>query len=209
MIARPRMRDRALAEALAEERRRFARDLHDGMAQDLAFIVQHGSELAARPGADAGLADIVTAARRALDDARDAITALVRPVDEPFAHALARAAAEVADREGITVRIELGHELELPAPARASLLRIVREAITNAARHGRAQIVSVSLGPRPGDGLQCNIADDGVGFDPASLDDGSDRRGIAGMRERAVALGGTLSIRSRPGVGSEVGVILP
>jgi two-component system, NarL family, sensor histidine kinase UhpB len=101
----------------------------------------------------------------------------------------------------------VGEDVELPGPARESMLRIVREAVTNAARHGHARCVSVELLERPA--LELRIADDGVGFDPETLDERSGRRGIAGMRERAVALGGSLSIRSRPGGGSEIGLMLP
>ena len=189
------------------ERRRLAREIHDGMAQDLAFIVQQTDALSARDGASPALKDIATAARRALDESRGVIAALVRPTDEPLEHALARVADEAAGRWSSTVESRGPAGVELPAPAREALLRIVGEAVTNAARHGRAQHIGVVLTERPE--LQVRIADDGVGFDPASLDELSGRHGISGMRERAEQLGGQLRVRSQPGEGTEIVVVLP
>ena len=84
--------------AVINERRRLAREIHDGMAQDLAFIVQQASALAGRDGASPTMADIETAARRALAESRSAIAALVRPTGEPLDMALKRVAEEAAAR---------------------------------------------------------------------------------------------------------------
>ncbi|MEA2224398.1 MAG: hypothetical protein QOH83_2774, partial [Solirubrobacteraceae bacterium] len=70
--------------AVLLERQRLAREIHDGMAQDLAFIVQQASALGGRNGDPQAAGDIVTAARRALDESRGVIAALVRPTDEPL-----------------------------------------------------------------------------------------------------------------------------
>lgn len=193
--------------AVLSERRRLAREIHDGMAQDLAFIVQQADALAARNGASSSLGDIVTAARRALDESRGAIAALVRPTDEPLDHALARVAEEAAGRWGATVQSRAVSGIELPAPAREALLRIVGEAVTNAARHGRAQRIDVVLAEHPE--LRVSVADDGVGFDPATLEELRGRHGIVGMRERAEHIGARLHVRSAPGEGTEIAVVLP
>ena len=193
--------------AVLLERRRIAREIHDGMAQDLAFIVQQAEALGGRNGAADAMADIATAARRALDESRAAIAALVRPTDEPLEHALARVAGEAAGRWGANVESRGVAGLELAAPAREALLRIVGEAVTNAARHGKAERIRVELSERPE--LQVCIADDGVGFDTSSLEQQAGRHGIMGMRERAEQIGGRLRVRSQPGEGTEIIVVLP
>ncbi len=193
--------------AVLSERRRLAREIHDGMAQDLAFIVQQADALGGRNGESQPMADIATAARRALDESREAIAALVRPTDEPLEQALARVAEEAAGRLGTQVQSRAVPGLELAAPAREALLRIVGEAVTNAARHGRAEHISVELTERPE--LLVRVVDDGVGFDPASLEQMSGRHGIVGMRERAEEIGGALEVRSQPGKGTEIVVVLP
>ncbi len=193
--------------AVFDERRRLAREIHDGIAQELAFIVQQGGELARRRDAPDVIGDMVTAARRALDESRGVIAALVRPADEPLDEALTRVAQAAAGRWGAKVRADVATGLEVPTPTREALLRIVGEAVTNAARHGQAETVLVQLQTDPE--LHLCIGDDGVGFDPASLEDGMGRHGITGMRERAEALGGELRIGSRPGEGTQVVVLLP
>lgn len=192
--------------AVLDERRRLAREIHDGLAQDLAFIVQQAGALATRNGAPQALGEIATAARRALDESRGVIAALVRPTDEPLAQALERVADEAAGRWGATVQTRAVEGLELPAPAREALLRIVGEAVTNAARHGQAREIRLELDEQPR--LQLRIVDDGVGFDPASLDSLVGRHGIMGMRERAEQIGGQLLVGSRPGEGTEIVVLL-
>ena len=194
--------------AVLHERRRLAREIHDGMAQDLAFIVQQADVLSTRNGAPSALSEIAIAARRALDESRGAIAALVRPTDEPLEQALARVAGEAAGRWGATeVESRAPAGVELAAPAREALLRIVGEAVTNAARHGKAQHVRVELSEQPD--LQVCITDDGVGFDPATLEQHSGRHGITGMRERAEHIGGRLRLHSKPGEGTEIIVMLP
>jgi signal transduction histidine kinase len=188
--------------AVLEERRRLARELHDGVAQELGFIATRAHELAANTAGDAQR--IAAAAERGLDEARRAIAALTQAVDEPLDVALAQAAEEVAGRVGARVRLSLDPAADVPATTREELLRIVREAVANATRHGGASSISVEL--ENGDGLFLRIADDGVGFDPAAANGGF---GLTSMRDRARALGGELRIVSRPGAGTSVEVVLP
>ena len=196
---------RELAEmAVLEERRRIARDLHDGLAQDLAFIV---SQSRARGVADR-LDQLASAAERALDDSRAAIAALTRPLDEPLDAALARVADEVAERLGARATLDLQDGVEVPAPLREALLRIAREAIANATRHGGARAVAVELSNAAD--LRMTVTDDGCGFDPAD----PPRRpgggfGLTSMRERAEAIGGALVVRSAAGSGTTVEVVVP
>jgi len=179
--------------AVLEERRRIARELHDGVAQELAYIVAESS------GA------LAAAAERALDESRRAIAALTRPVDEPLEVALVQAAEEVAGRVGVQLRIEVCGGAEVSPDEREALIRIVREAITNAGRHGGAENVSVEL--TNGHGTLLRIADDGSGFDPRHTRVGG--FGLVSMRERTEALGGRFRLSSEAGGGTSIEVRLP
>ena len=193
--------------AVLEERRRIARDMHDGLAQELAFIATQSRGLAAEK--DPHRVEMVArAAERALDESRRAIAALTRPVDEPLDVALAQQAEELSGRLGVRVQLDLSPCGNVRNDTREALLRIAREAITNAGRHGRPTKISVALFNHQGITMQ--VSDDGRGFRP---DDpkvfAGDRWGIAGMRERAEALGGRFTVESRPYRGTRVEVWVP
>jgi len=202
-----------LQAAVLDERRRIARDLHDGLAQDLAFISLQGQELADRdPRAEA----IVTAAGQALGSARRAIHALSDPADESLPTAVARLATSLAARSGARLELELDDQAVTGPRARDGLLLIVSEAISNATRHGNASTIRVALSAEPG--LRLAISDDGCGFHDRTATNGHDRAstngpltglGLTSMRERVQELGGELHLRSRPGEGTEVEVTLP
>lgn len=191
------------ANAVLEERRRIARDLHDGLAQELAFIGRRARRLEAR-GASEELRQIVAAADRALGESRRAIAALTRPLDQPLAEILAEAVERVADTHPVELELALDH-VEVGAEEREALVRIACEAVSNAARHGGATLVRLEL--TNGSGVRFTVSDDGVGFDTTALAPG--RFGLVSMRERAHALGGTFRVRSTPGRGTEVEVLLP
>jgi signal transduction histidine kinase len=197
----------AEARAVSDERRRIARELHDGVAQELAFIVQQVSRLAEKDETHPVMADIASSARRALQDSRDAIAALVRPNDEPLAATLSRAAEQVARREQVQVEVDVPPALVVPPETREALLRILHEAVTNAARHGHAKVVHVTCSTEPR--LRLLIADDGSGFDPGAVAEGTGHYGISGMRERVERLGGAFAMESSPGDGARLEVVLP
>jgi signal transduction histidine kinase len=186
------------ARAAARERRRIARDLHDGVAQELAFIRRRAERLAGQPDA----AEIVVAAERALQDSRWAIEHLAHAPDEPLERVLGRHAAAVAARTGVAVSfVTTGTTDPLGPEVSEALARILGEAVTNA-RHGNATLVHVELSPDP---LRLRVIDNGTGFDPAASAAGF---GLGGMRERAALVGAELSVRSGPGAGTEVAVEL-
>jgi signal transduction histidine kinase len=197
-------RDLAAAAAL-EERRRIARDIHDGVAQDLAFVVQQGRRLLRR-GDVPGLWPLVAAAQGALDESRHAVAALRRPSGRPLPDALAATAQEIAGREGAAVETDLAAGVSVPADTEEALLRIVREATINAIRHGRASVVRIELREHPR--LRVAVIDDGRGFDVDAARRGPGRMGLASMAERAQAIGAELSITSVEGSGSRVEVQL-
>jgi len=186
--------------AAEDERRRVARDLHDGIAQELAFIVAQTRLLTSHID-DPELQHVARAAERALDESRRAISALRSSGDETVSEAVAQAAEDVAYRVGIDVRLSLDPDVDLEPSAIEEVLRIVREAVTNAARHGKARQVGIVLTAM--DGRSLVIRDDGVGFDPSATNGGF---GLVSMRERARAIGADLSVDSRPGEGTTVSV---
>jgi signal transduction histidine kinase len=190
--------------AVLEERRRIARELHDGVAQDLAFIAARARHMSHRGTDRAGLDDIGHAAVRALDESRQAIATLRRSGDIPFGELFAATAVELEHREGARLSYRMPADFDPPAASRDALLGIVREAVTNAARHARASEVEIELS-RNGD-LHMRIRDNGMGFDP---DEPRGGFGLTGMRERARALGGELRLSSQPGAGTEIQVVLP
>ncbi len=194
-----------LQAAVFDERRRIARDMHDGLAQDLVFISMQGRELADRdPRAEA----IATAAGQALAHARGAILALTDPVDESLPTAVARVATSLADRSGTRLELELDDQAETGPRAQDGLLLIVSEAISNATRHGNASKIHVALSAEGG--LRLAISDDGCGFhDRVSTNGPETGFGLTSMQERAEDLGGELELRSHPGEGTKVEVMLP
>jgi signal transduction histidine kinase len=191
--------------AASGERRRIARDLHDGLAQELAFVVGQTRSLVQETGEGGPFAKIAAAAERALDESRTAIAALSRDVDEPLDVALAQAAEDVAGRTGTHIRLDLETGIRVTPETREDLARIVREAVSNAARHGEAENISVALSNTGV--IRLRVVDDGKGFDL----DAPRRRGfgLTSMRERAETRGGVLNVKSQPGVGTEVEVVLP
>lgn len=195
---------RELAElAVHRERRRIARELHDGIAQELAFIRGQAHRL--KPGADDPAANIMKAADRALDESRHAIATLARPVNAPLDVSIAQAAEEVAARDGVDVQLRLERGLQVPDAVHDALGRIVREAVGNAARHGGAQSIEITLSRS--DRLQLTVEDDGTGL--AAGDPNGTGFGLVSMRERAEALGGTLALSPGKVRGARLEVRLP
>jgi signal transduction histidine kinase len=191
------------AVAVLEERRRIARDLHDGLAQELAFILRRAKR--ARE-ADPMASQVAAAAERALADARRAIAALTRPLNEPLDVVLEHELGEIADRFGLNVVLDLEPNVRVDPAVREELVRIAREAVSNAARHGEASTVRVELWN--GRRIRLTIADDGVGFAPNAAAS-SHGFGIVSMRERARVLDADFRLASAPGGGTEIEVTLP
>jgi signal transduction histidine kinase len=193
--------------AVLDERRRLARDLHDGVAQELAFIASQLRWSAGEPPDAREMDHILESVERALDESRGAIAALSRSVDEPLHLALAHTAMDVAERLGGRVELELDHELQVPAPWREALGRIVREAVANAIRHGHARTVRVEFQGQA-NGTSLKISDDGEGFD-LSQPHSPSSFGLISMQERTESLGGEFKLSSEPGAGTSVEVRIP
>jgi signal transduction histidine kinase len=185
------------AAAVLEDRRRMARDLHDGLAQELAYLSRN-LDLAA--GEAQTLARLRPAVERAQAELRSAISALAPPRHQNAEIALADAASEVAERFRVELKLDLVPCVQLSPARTEALIRIACEAVANAARHSGATSVTVRL-ERDASLVRLRVVDRGCGFDTAAPGDGF---GLIGMRERARSVGGELRIRSAPGCGSEV-----
>jgi signal transduction histidine kinase len=190
----------AVAAAALEERRRLARDVHDGLAQELAFISRNVRLLRQRPTEPDLVERILHGVARAQAESRRVIGALSWNLDEPLEQALARAALDAARRHGASVDLELESGVVLSPREREAVVRIASEAVANAARHSAADRLRVYLERREA-GLRLAVVDDGIGFD---LEPSAKGFGLTTMRERAEALGGKLRVRSRRGAGTQV-----
>jgi signal transduction histidine kinase len=190
--------------AILEERRRIARDLHDGLAQELAYVVSQ-AQRATRQSPGRIVDELAIVAQRALDDSRRAIATLVEPLDQPIEIALERMVEEICERTGVSVHLSVPEGIQVDAARREALLRIVREAVLNAVRHSDAHAITVRLSNEGH--LHVEVSDDGVGFDADEAR--RDRFGLISMKERAQALGAEFRIESDPGAGTTVEVMFP
>lgn len=195
-------------QATAEERRRIARDLHDGLAHELAFIASK-TRGSAGPGGrtESEVRALAGAADRALDEARRAITVLSVARPQSLDDAIAQTAEDLASRFGMAIDLQLadGDGFELPGEVTENLLRILREAMTNAATHGAAEHVRITLEGAQAERLGLRIEDDGCGFDQHAGRP-SNGFGLQSMRERAESVGAVLSVDSAPRQGTRVEV---
>jgi signal transduction histidine kinase len=190
--------------AVLEDRRRLARDLHDGLTQELSYIWAQSRRLSQAPGDVQVVERIGGAAGRALDEARQAIAALTRPADQAFGLSLQQAVEDLGRRYDIRTVTEIEPSVVVTPEQTEAVLRITAEALRNAVRHGGAACVRVALSGEP---LRLHVQDDGRGFDPAASSSGG--FGLTSMRERAEGLGATFDIGSGPGEGTTVRVIWP
>jgi signal transduction histidine kinase len=188
----------------AEERRRIARDLHDGLAHELAYIASMARS-SWRARVDVDVQELSSAADRALDEARRAITVLSAAAPQSLVGAVAQTAEDLGARLGVAVRLEVADDIDTPPDVTEHVLRIVREAITNAATHGGPTVVTVTV--RRDDGVRVVIEDDGCGFDP-ELETRSGF-GLVSMRERADAIGAGFALASAPSLGTRIELALP
>jgi signal transduction histidine kinase len=199
---------RLMAGAATQERRRLARDMHDGLAQELAFIATYSQRLG-RTGDDAiTVVNLRAAAERALHDSRTAIAVLTSTDDAPLDRLITRTVDSFRSRFPAEVELDLDQDLVVDAERRNALLRILNEALINATRHGSARQILVRLTGDQG-GSALSVSDDGSGFDVAAAMTAGRGLGLTSMSERAELLGGELKIVSGRGTGTAVEVRLP
>ncbi|MFJ8692150.1 sensor histidine kinase [Streptomyces roseolilacinus] len=201
------------------ERERLAREIHDTLAQGLSSI-QLLLRAAERtlPRAPENAARYVDRARQAavdnLAEARRFVAALVPPTLEgtTLADALERLCATTSARHRLTARFHLtGDPAPLPTAHEVALLRIAQSALANTVRHAHATTADVTLSYLV-DHVAVDVVDDGTGFAPDRLpapDPENGGFGLAAMRARMHALGGTLTVESAPGHGAALAAQLP
>ena len=192
--------------ATREDRRRIARELHDGLAQELAFIASKATPSNLAGVTPQTIQQLADAADRALDEARRAIV-MLSETPETLRVSIGQTVEELAARHGMTAHLDVVETIVLDGAVTENLLRIVREAITNAARHGQASTVTLRLA-QDGDLIQLLIADDGQGFEEGGDHDATGF-GLTFMEERCALIGGSLDVSSQLGVGTRVEVRLP
>ena len=208
--ARMQSLSRRLVEAQESERRHIARELHDEAGQALASLryglrllereIDEGSSVSSR------VAELMERTDAVIDSLHR-MAADLRPASldhlglDAALHQYARAAAA---KFGFAVRFKArGFTSErLPMVVETALFRVVQEAMTNVVRHAQAGRVDVLVEHR-GDRILVMVEDDGVGFEP-NLKQVGNHLGLLGMRERAEALGGTLTVESAPGAGTTI-----
>jgi signal transduction histidine kinase len=202
-----------LLHAEEEERRRIAGEIHDRMGQrffHFQYVIDRWRDRLGSNDeqASAGL-DELGAGIRGLSDEVRAVMSELRPSildDFGFVEALREYVAAAPDSPRITLAIT-DEGLELGPQAGATLFRILQEAMLNIRKHAGASHVWIELARADSGIAELSIRDDGSGFDPSKRLRG--HFGLQTMRERAEALGGRLELRSRPGSGTELRIIVP
>jgi two-component system sensor histidine kinase UhpB len=192
------------------ERLRVAQELHDEIGQTLTAVTIQAERAADGDPALASqaLRGVADAVRESLDEVRR-IARELRPEaldDLGLVNALIALCTRLGAQDGPRVTRELQGKLPPLSPdVELVIYRIAQESLTNALRHSNARLATVSLKADAGT-VTLAVADDGKGM-PVQLPRGT--AGIAGMRERALLVGGRLSIESRPGQGTEVRLTIP
>ena len=187
--------------AVLEDRRRLARDLHDGLTQELTYLYGQTQRLLRSPE-DRRIAEQISgAAGRAIDEARQAIGALTRPADQAFGESLQQAVEDLGRRHDVRTATAIERSVVVTPEQAEAILRITGEALRNASRHGRARCVTVGLTSEP---LVLTVEDDGRGFDPERVV--SRGFGLTSMRERAEGAGASYALTSADGQGTKVRV---
>jgi len=210
---------RRVVAAQESERQRIARDLHDETGQSLTAIGMGLRGLAGKISTrnkvalnnlqklESLTADSLKELQRLISDLRPS-----HLDDLGLSAALRWYASRISELSAISVRVDIhGDERELDDALKITTFRIVQESLNNIIKHAQASIVNIHV-VYDEKNIRINVWDNGAGFD---LDEAKKRRtsrpslGLAGMEERAALLGGTVSIQSRPGYGTEVEAVIP
>ena len=194
----------AALRAQEQERARVARDLHDEVNQSLTGLLLRLEAVSedAPPELEAELAETKTLANRAMLELLS-LARQLRPTALDDLGLAAAIAGQVEQIAGAGVEAELSTEgdfSDLADDVQLVVYRVAQEALSNAARHSSATRIAVTL-RRSGQGAELEVADDGRGF---AFEQSERGLGIAGMRERALLVGGELTIESRPDHGTTV-----
>jgi two-component system sensor histidine kinase UhpB len=200
----------AALQAQEQERARVARDLHDEVNQSLTGLLLRleAAREEAPPALEAELAETKALANQAMRELLS-LARQLRPTaldDLGLAAAIAGGVEQLARGEVDAEFASEGDFSDLDDDAQLVVYRVAQEALSNAARHSGAERVRVRVRREGGGGVGLEVADDGRGF---AFERSEGGLGIAGMRERALLVGGELTIESRPGHGTTVRLAVP
>jgi signal transduction histidine kinase len=191
--------------AVAEERARVAREIHDGLAQYLFAVSTHASMLEAGAPLEQTLPKLKEAAAAAQQEARFAVLALSSASGTaPFDAALRRYVEFLTADGALEVDVEIDPSILLAPDEQIEVFRIVQEGLANVRKHAGARRADVWIGQRLGRRI-VSVRDDGVGFEGEEAPAG---QGLKNMRQRAKTIDGGFVLRSRPGAGTSLEVVL-
>jgi len=202
---------RAVWRVQEDERRQLARELHDGIGQNLTALKHRLAQIAGELGPGqkalrARMETAITLCSGALEDTRQ-LSRLLRPPildDLGLAPALQWLGRSVGEGSGVAVVVEIGELPALGGELQTLLFRVAQEALNNVAKHAQAGSVLLRLVAQQGE-LQLQVIDDGTGFDA----DAARGSGIGGMSERRRLHGGRVELRSAPGHGTRLREVVP
>jgi signal transduction histidine kinase len=203
-----------LISAQEEERRRFARDLHDQLGQPMTALRMNLEALRKKAGGATGFADQLARTERLADELDQSIDFLAWALRPPaldhfgLAPALRNLVTVWSERFGIEAGFEVAGNVDtrLPRDVEANLYRVAQEALHNVVKHAQATSVNVRL-ERNGEESVLVVEDDGRGFDGNGTS--SEGLGLVSMRERATLAGGQFEIHARPSGGTAVSIRVP
>ncbi len=191
--------------AVADERARVAREIHDGLAQYLFAITTQVSMLESGASLDQVLPRLKRASIAAQQEARFAVLALSSAGGtSPFDSALRRYVDVLTADGALDVELDVDPQVRLAPDEQIEVFRIVQEGLGNARRHAGAHRVEVTIEQRNGRRVVA-VHDDGVGFDTETSEGG---QGLENMKLRAEAIDGEMSLRTAPGRGTAIEVVL-
>lgn len=195
-----------LGRAVAEERARVAREIHDGLAQYLFAVTTHAQMLASGTPVEEVGPPLKQAAALAQQEARFAVLALSSASGTASFDSALRRYVEFLTADGkLDVDLEIDPVIRLAPDEQIEIFRIVQEGLGNVRRHAHATRAEVVIGQRPSGERFVAIEDDGEGFPPDLATTG---HGLRNMRDRASSIEGGFSVRSTPGRGTALEVVL-
>lgn len=197
-----------------DERRRIARELHDGIGQSLTSLLvgfRTFEDASSHENAEKNISELRRITTNTLDEVRQMARGLRPSVldDLGLSAALERLVADFSLQHNLAINLHMVslNSTRFPEVIETTLYRIIQEALTNVARHAHARKVSLTV-ERVENNVRAVIEDDGSGFDPDFAMQG-DCFGLTSMKERAALHAGSFSIESQTGKGARVTVIIP
>ena len=195
-----------LGRAVAEERARVAREIHDGLAQYLFAVATHATMLEGGAPQEATIRSLKEAAAAAQQEARFAVLTLSSASgNAPFDAALRRYVDFLTADGELAVELEIDPDVKLAPDEQIEVFRIVQEGLGNVRKHARAMHAEVVIGRRADGERFVSVRDDGEGFDGTATAAG---QGLNNIRSRVESIDGGFNLVSRPGLGTALEVVL-